>query len=294
MSCFNMIALKLLIVVVTILSAAQFNNGQNSLSKPELLETTQWPQIPLTKCCASETEFYSLGFDTCNENEDMNFNWPPPVYSVRTNESVQASSLLRFSLTYNLSTCTSGYVSQSTRDFRLYTDGSVVVISSSQGARLLKNEFCLNQISSAEQEAEFAVRYCVADPCNQTHCIRKCCPTGMALNTTTQLCQSYNEPFVLIFHNVSGQVVTPDPGSYIIRDGDAPKCPHGMFPLLPDVNDEDEFYVLPDGQIYLPHYPEDDRYTRDYCIDDFFSEQGDIVSRNFENKFTLMLSFIQS
>jgi hypothetical protein len=116
----------------------------------------------------------------------------------------------------------------------------------------------------------------------------------MALNTTTQFCQSYNEPFVLIFHNVSGQVVTPDPGSYIIRDGDAPKCPHGMFPLLPDVNDEDEFYVLPDGQIYLPHYPEDDRYTRDYCIDDFFSEQGDIVSRNFENKFTLMLSFIQS
>ncbi|XP_046644908.1 G-protein coupled receptor Mth2-like isoform X2 [Daphnia pulicaria] len=264
-----MMAIKWLVAIVTLLCVAHFNDGQNLLSKPD--PQLDW-QIPLTKCCASENEFYSLGFDTCTLNGEMNFNWPPPVYSARTNESVVAGSA-RFSLTFNLSTCTSGYASQSTRDFRLYTDGSAVI--SSSGERLPANSFCLNQISSGEVDAaEFAVRHCASDPCNQTNCIRKCCPLGMALNTTTQLCQTYNEPFALEFRNVTGHVVTPNPSSYLIRQGDVPKCQHGMFPLSPNTNPEDEFYVLPDGQIYLPYYPENDRYTRDYCIDDFSSEEG--------------------
>jgi hypothetical protein len=275
-----MMAIKWLVAIVTLLCVAHFNDGQNLLSKPD--PQLDW-QIPLTKCCASENEFYSLGFDTCTLNGEMNFNWPPPVYSARTNESVVAGSA-RFSLTFNLSTCTSGYASQSTRDFRLYTDGSAVI--SSSGERLPANSFCLNQISSGEVDAaEFAVRHCASDPCNQTNCIRKCCPLGMALNTTTQLCQTYNEPFALEFRNVTGHVVTPNPASYLIRQGDVPKCQHGMFPLSPNTNPEDEFYVLSDGQIYLPFYPENDRYTRDYCIDDFSSEEG-IVS------FVIIILFI--
>jgi len=267
-----MIAIKLLVVVVTTLCAAKLSRGQNLLSKPDL--QLEW-QIPLTKCCASDGEFYSLGFDICQLNGDMNFNWPPPVYSARTNESVSAVPA-RFSLSYNLSTCASGYASKSTKDFRLYTDGSAVI---SSGERLQTKEFCLNQISSGEPEAEFAVRYCIGDPCNQTNCIRKCCPMGMALNTTTQLCQSFSQPFSLVFHNVSGHVVTPSPASYVIRDGDAPKCQHGMFPLSPASNRDDEFYVLPDGQIYLTQYPANDRYTREYCTDDFIDEDGNIVMK---------------
>ncbi|KAI9557713.1 hypothetical protein GHT06_017542 [Daphnia sinensis] len=265
-----MSAFKLLAVVVTILTVAKFNRGQDLVDPLETL----W-KIPLTKCCVSDSEFYSLGFDSCNNNEDTPSMWPPPVYSIKTNQSAIASSV-RFSLTYNMSTCMPGYDSKSVRNFRLYTDGTVQVGE----ARLGPGQFCLNQIASGEpptDDSEFAIRYCIPDPCNQTNCVHKCCPMGMALNITTQLCQSYSEPFDLVFHNVSGQVISPDPGSYIIRDGDAPQCPYGMFPLMPEMNPEDMFYILPDGQLYLPSYPENDRYSKDYCIDDFFTEEGHIV-----------------
>lgn len=265
-----MSAFKLLAVVVTILSVAKFNRGQDLVDQLETL----W-KIPLTKCCVSDSEFYSLGFDSCSTNEDTPSMWPPPVYSIKTNQSAISSSV-RFSLSYNMSTCMPGYDSKSARNFRLYTDGTVQV----GDARLKPGEFCLNQIASGEpptDDSEFAIRYCIPDPCNQTNCVHKCCPMGMALNITTQLCQSYNEPFDLVFHNVSGQVISPDPRSYIIRDGDAPQCPYGMFPLMPEMNPEDMFYILPDGQLYLPSYPENDRYSKDYCIDDFFSEEGHII-----------------
>ncbi|XP_057366331.1 LOW QUALITY PROTEIN: G-protein coupled receptor Mth2-like [Daphnia carinata] len=264
---------KLLVVVVTILTVAKFNRGQDLVDHLQNLETL-W-KIPLTKCCVSDSEFYSLGFDSCNNNEETPFIWPPPVYSIKTNQSAVSSSV-RFSLTYNMSTCMPGYDSKSVTNFRLYTDGTVQV----GDARLEPGQFCLNQIASGEpptDESEFAIRYCIPDPCNQTNCVHKCCPMGMALNITTQLCQSYSERFDLVFHNASGQVISPDPGSYIIRDGDAPQCPFGMFPLMPEMNPEDTFYILPDGQLYLPSYPENDRYSKDYCVDDFFAEEGHIV-----------------
>ena len=263
------------IVIVSVVTTLCSTNGQEPLVELGQLPTGQW-QIPLTKCCADQ-EFYVVGFDSCKVEENIiPTAWPPPVYSARTNESVTDNPVtpLRFSLTYDLPTCGQGFDSQTAADFRLYTDGSVTAL----GRRLQPGEFCLNQILSNDN-SEFAIRFCIPDPCNGSNCVRKCCPMGMALNETTRLCQTHDEPFNVVFQDTSGNVVTPAAGSYIIRDGDAPTCPDGMYSMSPEENPEEKFYILVDGQMYTPENAEDQQKSTDYCIDDFMISDGIIVSR---------------
>lgn len=264
-----MIPFKLL-VIAAVLFCDVAKGQQQEIPKLQL----QW-NLPLTKCCDESEPLYALGFDSC-KSEDIPIVWPPPVYLVKTNRTVDASRL-EFSLSINLTSCPEGYVSLSSTNFHLNTDGTVTLLA--DGNQLESNEFCLSQIAEqpTTREADFAVRYCAPDPCNKTNCVHKCCPNGMALNETSKLCQTTKDPFILAFHNESGQEVTPDSRSYMIRDGNVPQCSFGMYSLQPQINPEEFFYILPDGQIYVPGYPENDRVSKEYCIEDFMLETG-IVS----------------
>ncbi len=270
---------------MTLYCSMSSSNGQeNRLQVKEKL-AGQW-QIPLSKCCA-DPEFYVVAFDECKQEEGISPSiWPPPVYSVRTNESVTDNPVtpLRFSLTYDMPVCGPGFDSQTSSDFRLYTDGSVALTDGSVQRRFEPGEFCLNEILG-DENSDFAVHFCVADPCNgnettiNCNVVRKCCPMGMAMNETTRFCQTYNEPFVVAFQDTEGNPVTPDAGSYLIRDGDTPVCSEGMYTISPQDNPDDQFYILANGQMYVPSaLTEAEKSTADYCIDDFVRPDSPTVS----------------
>lgn len=257
-----MILLRYFLVILTLLKV-KCNYATVELNR----------NVSLAKCCSDWQ-----GSNACNPNTAPH-EWLqlPPVYSATTNETVDSA---RFSLIYHNTTCTSGYKSKSWTQFHLLTDGSVNV----QGKLLQPHEFCLEQ----HLQAEFTVRYCIPDACSQTHCVRKCCPRGTILNVTSFECDTHNNAssFEFVFHDISGQLVTPEPGSYIIQDTHPLECPNNtgtqepltsktrMFSVSPEEIADDLFYILPDGQLFFPNFPEGSQTSRDYCIDDFLTEHA--------------------
>ena len=231
-------------------------------------------KIRVTKCCA-ENLFYSMGYDECKPFEQSP-TWPPPVHIKATNKTMSLDSS-RFEVNHNTTMCPEGYVNQTTKNFKLYLDGSVATAD----VRLNYGEFCINEAAPdpTTVEAEFVIRYCVRNPCVEKNCVRKCCPMGMALNVTTKLCQWNANEFKIEFHDTSGAIVPVDANSYVVRDGAIPSCEYGMYALAPLDNPEEEFIILPNGQIYVTWYPENERNTSDYCTEDFLYD-GDAVSVN--------------
>ena len=220
--------------------------------------------IPMTKCCPRENFFYSQGFDSCRKNDAQSVSWPPIVYSEDLNqvEDIKAED---FNITATIESCSEGQIAVSTTKFKFIDDGSLKM----EDERNLKvGQFCLNQVYGS---SDIIARFCAPDPCIESNpesagCIRKCCPNGMELNSTSFSCQpSSSSSFEIEFKNELGESVNRSLSSYVIRDGVAPKCIHGIGPLSKAF--DDVFYVLPDAQIYIPIYPEKDRIPPDYCID---------------------------
>ena len=112
---------------------------------------------------------------------------------------------------------------------------------------------------------------CVADPCanSSAGCINKCCPSGMILNETEKSCQASSVPFVIPFHDESGKPLLPP----IVRDGVFVDCKHGAYSLRPSIEEEDRFFILPNGSIHIPAMSDD---VDDYCIDQFASDDGTV------------------
>ncbi len=270
--------MKVFVVIVLLL-------GFDSISSTNVIETDrekrQIQRIPLTQCCSKDTQdpqnvqetFYALGFDSCKP-EPIQVVWPPsPIYSATTNQTISVRPE-RFKVQQNLATCPDGFVGKSWTDFFFYDDGSLIV----DGGKLKfkPNEFCINQIVSEKGngEAAFAARACIRDVCNETACLRKCCPSGMAVNNTDRLCHSSSIPFDVIYRNENGEPVEPDPSS-VTRDGVVPKCPHGYNPLTGE--SDDTFYIQSDGRLFIPYYPEDERFTDEYCVDNFVDEETSVI-----------------
>ena len=232
--------------------------------------------IPVRKCCPEKT-FYKMGFDWCKEeNERMNtFAWPL-VFDRLNNRLIDDVTADDFILTTaeSLDNCTDGEVAVSSTDFTFFTDGSLRL--NKDGRNLSSDQFCLNQIAEPNT---FAVRFCIRDPCKEStsSCIRKCCPNGkIILNKTDLLCHPTTLPFQVDFRDEKGQSVELSPSSYIVRDGVVPKCKNGSYSLLSEKYG-DVFYVLPNGQIYIPSYPEEDRASSDYCIDNLIDNEDTTV-----------------
>lgn len=238
--------------------------------------------IPLIKCC-SDQEFYLVGFDECKDAA-WSVSSMPDDESLVDNPMVTPALGFSSSSTRNLSVCGPGFHSQTTTDFHLDADGSATILA--DGSRLEPGEFCVNPIMSDDKTSQLlVVRYCLADRCNKkgAHCVRKCCPMGMVVNESSSFCQraSQRKPWRLVFHDShSHQVLTspPDPQSYIIRDGEFPRCPEGNSEILsPQESVDGVHYIFENGQMYVPSYPEHQRTTDEYCVDNFLSDHGIIV-----------------
>ena len=216
---------------------------------------------------------------------------PPTIYSAKTRQAIEKVTDENFSLTYShLDNCPDGFVSNSTRDFMLFDDGSLRIDED----RLEVNEFCINEIDSRlaghvpdADPPTFAARFCVPDPCiTNGPCIRKCCPLGSAIHSRPDelgnLCLPHPSRFdasLLPFQSPEEAETTIDPTSFSVYGGLGLKCfvegEHEINPVHPKT-----FFILADGRMNNMDYPSspvDERPTREYCVDQFY-DQNETVS----------------
>lgn len=99
------------------------------------------------------------------------------------------------------------------------------------------------------------------------NCVRKCCPKSEEFVenqcvTTTNASIAWNPPF----YNLDDLSTTvPAPGDLRVVYG-SPSCP--LLQLNPQVVEDDTFYLLTDGNLYVPIYGE--KYPpSNYCIENF-------------------------
>ena len=234
--------------------------------------------IPLTQCC-DPGESYSIGFDQCKppESESGGINQLPAVFSVSPNQPIDVPPE-RFHLTHNLSACPDKHVANSSTLFRFFEDGSLLV---TDHKRFSSGEFCINQIFSDENgPSVFAARFCVPDPCADKPCVKKCCPMGMSVNATTSNCQASSVEFELTLRNENGTEFDDSTRPIIVRHGLAPQCPGDMTPFFPEENEEDNFFILSDGRMMVPGWPEEERHITEYCVDNMMQDNDHFVSAN--------------
>ena len=228
--------------------------------------------IPVRKCC-SDKMLYKIGFDECNPDENVDkrlFSSWPPVFDRLNNRLIDDLTADDFIQTTaeSLDNCPEGEVAVSSTDFSFFSDGSLRL--NQEERNLSSGQFCLNQIATS---TNLIARYCIRDPCSESvrSCVRKCCPNGMILNETDQLCHPTSLPFEFELRNEKGDLASESNASYIIRDGIGPKCNNGITALGNPF--DDTFYLLPNGQIYVPNYKEEkDRTITEFCIDNLISD----------------------
>lgn len=277
--------LAVVILTFTVLRMTRFVRSEGSGF--ELREKHASRAIVLRKCC-KDYEFYVLGFDSClNKTKEMPNSWPPPVYESETRRKVEVD-LTSFSPIVNLTSCPNDETIATSTDFRLNIDGTVTLAD-----ELEPNDFCISQIvgKSAMGEAEFVVRYCIPDPCKDVHCIRKCCPPGMAFvdNNDVPVCQTLamdHSRFDVVLRSNTGRVVSPDPQSYVIQHGNnVPKCRAGTTFYSPEETPENLFHIQADGQAYITYNHEEEKLTSHYCTDDYFLDGAYVSITGFPDEF---------
>ena len=240
--------------------------------------------IRVTKCCEDEA-FYSQGFDSCrNDSEQSVFSLLPPVYSEDLN-LIYNTTANDFNITTAMGNCSDGQIAVSTTKIKFIIDGSMRL--DEDGRNFQVGQFCL---SEAFGSAEIVARFCAPDPCTEVNhdsagCIRKCCPIGMEINSTSFSCQLTPSPsFDVQFKNELGEPGNQSLSSYVIRDGVTPKCIYGTSPMGKAFDNEELFYILPNAQIYIPGYPRDDRMPSDYCIDTDAEDGVIYIYKNINGK----------
>lgn len=243
-------------------------------------------KIPLLRCCHGDfryipfvdhCESYNPTFNETETTISDAFSEIPiqlenylSVYSMDTNEIIELSQPLEL-MNGSMTDCPVGYFGNSTRDFKLFDDGSLRI-----GERRLEpKSFCINRIEMLDTDSVvYAARFCDPDPCKGKNCIRKCCPPGMALALETQTCEIHPVPFdgsELRDENNSSINLE----SYTVYSGLGIKC----LELRVQVTNfyPDQFFISPDGRMNNLDYPckafeYDYRTTDNYCVDHVFSD----------------------
>ena len=215
-------------------------------------------------CCKSGTT-YLPGLDQCVPNEVSTlYNESFPSYSYPND---------------GLADCPDGYVSHSTQDFQL--DNGTLWIDG--GKQLKSNEFCINRVEEenySTSSGNFVARYCVPDPCTTPGCIRKCCPSDMALVmkyyhdlSPISKCESHPEKLNLsLLRNKQNESI--DVKSTVIHGGLGIKCGDVGVDAPYEVS---RFSIDSDGQILLfsENHPKG-RKSDQYCIDNFVDKETNV------------------
>jgi hypothetical protein len=177
-----------------------------------------------------------------------------------------------------LTDCPDGYVSHSTKDFQL--DNGTLWIGDKQ---LKSNEFCINRVEEenySTSSGNFVARYCVPDPCTTSGCIRKCCPSDMALVmkyyhnlSPISKCESHPEKLNLsLLRNKQNESI--DVKSTVTQGGLGIKCGDLGVDAPYEVS---RFSIDSDGQIlfFSEDHPKG-RKTDKYCIDNFVDKETNV------------------
>lgn len=235
-------------------------------------------KVPITKCCADE-DLYRIGLDVCREwvGPERDFVLPSSHYIAQENETVSLTVHEAFQVTRNLSVCADGFVGKSSTEFKLYENGTAMILASSHDFQYYHpGEFCIDQVPS--ENVDLAVRFCAPDPCHGAYCLRKCCPGDSVVNLTAKICQpsdSISKFNVTFRSKENGEIIQPEE-SLILRDGASLRCPYGISTHHPLENQEQEFYIMADGRMYVPM---EERIIDEYCIDNFLEDDNALVHK---------------
>ncbi|KAG7163135.1 G-protein coupled receptor Mth2-like [Homarus americanus] len=120
---------------------------------------------------------------------------------------------------------------------------------------------------------QYVAKFCYLDPslehqvkCNNSNCVRKCCPQGQLLLGMTCV-NSYSEEEIWqlpISASQNNTLVLAPAENWTVVAG-FPFC-ESFFDLESDVKSYDEFYLLPNGSLHIPHF-EDSYPPTNYCLD---------------------------
>ena len=219
-------------------------------------------EIVLLKCCSGANKSYDVGNNKCIEDEQiLQRRWPPSVYSLKGKRKVPWK-INNFNITNNLVNCKGDTVVQSSSDVTLFEDGTLKVRKMS--LKLDPGTFCIER--AVKSKGNFAARFCLPDVCKTKMCVRKCCPVGYSFDE--EYCEPSGKEFSLKLQNETGDTVDLPATSLGIRSAVLPKCPDGFLLLDPSTYPEDEFDILPSGQLFVPSYKADP-VVDEYCIEDF-------------------------
>jgi Methuselah N-terminus len=218
-------------------------------------------EIVLFKCCTEANESYDVGNNKCIEDEQiLQKRWPPSVYSLEGKRKVPWK-INNFNITNNLINCEGDTVVQSSSDVTLFEDGTLKARKLS--SKLDPGTFCIER--AVKSKGNFAARFCLPDACKTKMCVRKCCPVGYSFEE--QSCEPSGKEFSLKFQNETGYTVDLPATSLEIRSALLPNCPDGFLLLDPSTYPEDEFFLLPSGQLFVPSY-KTDPVVDEYCVED--------------------------
>ena len=206
-------------------------------------------KLTLTKCCLGH---FNILMDQCQDLGDKIVVgvWPPAVYSRRENRTITSNTKDNFQLKYLLNPCPDGYVTSVVMDFRLYDDGSLTTASLHLNR---SSEFCVDQVLPIGNAVPFIARFCVADPCDGSSCIRKCCPRGMVVSGRNQMCQ----------HSENASDID-DANLFIVNTAKTPICTDGIrLDVDADLHPEEEdiFNVVPSDR------NNQSQTIANYCVD---------------------------
>ena len=137
------------------------------------------------------------------------------------------------------------------------------VVSSSNGIENLKALSCKQNLTK-----EFKQH------CSDKACVRKCCPEDFFFDDF--MCSRLKVGMVgwmPKFHNfVSGSLLEYEKvHDYKILIG-TPPCTSDHFILTPHANDRDQFYILKNGSLHVPNFPNMHIEPNNFCIENWVSE----------------------
>jgi len=226
--------------------------------------------ISLTKCCPP-SHLYKTALNYCRPSSEtrMDQSWKDdekaflvPVHSMKTNDTLFYTDLnfldnktTRFQLNFNLISCPRGFLAKTSTKFNFYEDGTLKTDLDGVDYKFDPQEFCIDRTSISSDDP-LIVRFCVPSKCDDhdpsgIHCIRKCCPIGSVINTTSKNCQNHsssssfsNDLNQQLREYRTGQFVQLD--DFAIEDGVPPHCHNDGRQAF----NMSQFYLLKDGRMY--------------------------------------------
>ncbi|XP_071526015.1 uncharacterized protein [Panulirus ornatus] len=219
------------------------------------------PQVP--RCCAKG---HALAADDCTGLTNQIFSPPITVDEVPLKWQEYEGEIADISCTdpeemhrLRLSPKEASLVYQS-------GNASVVWSSSNSQKREQQQNYCVGIEVGTE---DYVVKLCYHDPCAKATCVRKCCPEAQLIDGfSCAPVRSDSEVWEPSFYEADG--LTPISPPEDLRTVYGFPC-QSVFPLEPDVHEDDKFFLSIDGFLYVASFSEP--YPSDsYCLDHFRSE----------------------